>query len=370
MLFLLNKPIVSAYSAAEPGFLPAARTFPPAAAGRPAPPGGRGIPGRRLRSEDSKPAGRWENGAIEDLLEKRLLFVTGKGGVGKTTVSYALGLAAAARGRRAIVCEIAAQERGAALYGRPPLGFREQELEEGLWGISIDPELMIREYLEVQMPVRAMATAMARSSAFNYLAAATPGLQEMVTMGKVWELSLRRRKAPGHAGNYDVVIVDAPATGHGIGFLRTPARFRDLTRAGPLARQAAHVERTLADPDETAVVVVSTPEEMAVNETVLLDRELALDPPFRLVRLYANAVHPERFTAAERGRIEAALADAQPAAAAALEGALRASDRAAAQRAQLDRLRAAVSAPIVELPFLYAPRLGLPELRRLAERLR
>ena len=101
----------------------------------------------------------------------------GKGGVGRTTVAYALGRAAAARGKRVIVCEIAEQERGSAIFGRGTVGFSETRLSKRLWSISIDPERAIREYLETQLPVRAMGKVLARSRIFNYLAAATPGLQ-------------------------------------------------------------------------------------------------------------------------------------------------------------------------------------------------
>ena len=93
--------------------------------------------------------------------------MTGKGGVGKTTVSYALGLAAAAAGKRSIVCEIARQEHGSALFGRDPIGFNETELTDGLWAISIDPDKMVREYLEVLLPVKAMASLLYRSNLFG-----------------------------------------------------------------------------------------------------------------------------------------------------------------------------------------------------------
>ena len=112
------------------------------------------------------------NHPIPELLDKRLVFVTGKGGVGKTTVAYALGIAAAAAGRRTIVCEIASQERGSSMFGVRPLGFAERRLRRNLFAISIDPERTIREYLEVQMPMRSMASVLARSNLFGYLAAA------------------------------------------------------------------------------------------------------------------------------------------------------------------------------------------------------
>ena len=315
----------------------------------------------------------WDNAAIVDLFDKRLAFVTGKGGVGKTTVAYALGLAAAASGRRAIVCEIASQERGSRIFGKPPVGFNEVEMSDGLWAISIDPEDAIREYLEVQLPVRAMGQILQRSRLFSYLAAATPGLTEMVTVGKVWELALNQRKSPDAPRIYDLVIVDAPATGHGVGFLQTPRNFAAIARVGPLATQAGRIEATLADRDQTGVVIVAAPEEMAVNESVALEAALTEAGDFTVDRIYANAVYPQRFSAAEMGELERLAADgsgAEPAAQAAIFSALGETRRAQAQQAQLVHLRELTSAPVSELPFAFAEHLAVPELNRIAASIR
>ena len=306
-----------------------------------------------------------ENAAIVDLLDKKLAFVTGKGGVGKTTVAYALGLRAAASGRRTIVCEIASQERGSRIFGKSSVGFNEVRMSEDLWAISIDPEEAIREYLEVQLPVRTMAGLLRRSRLFNYLAAATPGLTEMVTMGKVWELALDRRKSQDATRTYDLVIVDAPATGHGVGLLQTPRNFAELARVGPLASQAARIEATIDDQDETGVLIVAGPEEMAVNESAALERALVEGDRFAVDAIFANAVYPQRFEDAEVERLEGALAAAGPAAAA-IESALSESRRAAAQRAQLERLGEMTEAPVTELPYVFAPELGPAELELLA----
>ena len=112
---------------------------------------------------------------MPDLLDKRLVFVTGKGGVGKSTVSIALGLAAAARGKRTIVCEVASQENASRVFKQGEVGFHEVEVADNLWAISIDPDESLREYLLLQLKVRAMRDLLVRSKIFNYLAAATPG---------------------------------------------------------------------------------------------------------------------------------------------------------------------------------------------------
>ena len=174
--------------------------------------------------------GGWKNGAVSALLEKRLLFVTGKGGVGKSTVALALGIAAAAQGRRTIVCELSAQEHASRTFRRAEIGFHEVELRNDLWAISIDPDRSMREYILLQTRIRAMGDLLYRSRIFNYLAAATPGLREMVTIGKIWELAQLDRKVK-RGRSYDLVIVDAPATGHGIGFLQTPKTFAEIANS-------------------------------------------------------------------------------------------------------------------------------------------
>ncbi len=298
--------------------------------------------------------------------------MTGKGGVGKTTVAYALGLAAAARGKRVIVCEIAEQERGSSLFGRDPIGFNETELSDGLWAISIDPDEMVREYLEVLLPVRAMARLLHRSNLFTYLAAATPGLQEVVTIGKAWELAQDERRAPGEGRTYDQVIVDAPATGHGIGFLESPGTFKRIAKAGPLAHQAGRIEETITDHDFTGVAIVATPEEMAVNESAALAEALP-EAGLALDRVIANAILPDRFTDAELDAVRRLRDDgaADEALEAILEAALAEGERARTQQAELERLRESIpDTPTAELPFLFAERFGVPELERLAEELR
>lgn len=299
--------------------------------------------------------------------------MTGKGGVGKTTVAYALGLAAVKAGKRAIVCEIAAQERGSRIFGKTPVGFHEVEMSDGLWAISIDFEPATKEYLEDHMPVRSMGSILARSNIFGYLAAATPGLQEIVAMGKVWELANQKHRSDAGERVYDTVIVDAPATGHGITFLQAPGDFRDLTRVGPLSKQASRIEQTLADGSITGVVIVARPEEMAVNEAIHLEEALAgpdAGTRFAIDQLYVNALYPSRFTAAELDLLEKLAAGGEagePPSLPALDAALAEAARSATQHEQLERLREAVSGPIVELPFIPEPEIGRDQLAVLAE---
>ncbi|HXV04749.1 MAG TPA: ArsA-related P-loop ATPase [Solirubrobacterales bacterium] len=295
--------------------------------------------------------------------------MTGKGGVGKTTVAVALGLRAAAAGKRTIVCEVAAQENASRIFDHAEVGFHEVEVGENLWAISIDPDEAMREYVLLQLKVRAMRDLLFRSRIFTYLAAATPGLKELVTIGKIWELAQLDRKVK-RGRKYDLVIVDAPATGHGIGFLQTPRTFAAIARVGPIHSQARELDRFITDHDHTGAAIVALPEEMPVNESAALERQLRDEVGVAVDRVYMNGLYPERFGNEEAERLAELAAAEDGAARAAARAALSEHERARHQRAQLARLRRRVETPVKTLPFLFEPELGVESAGRLAGRLR
>ncbi|MHB1570023.1 MAG: ArsA family ATPase [Solirubrobacteraceae bacterium] len=300
------------------------------------------------------------------LLDKRLIFVTGKGGVGKSTVATALGLVAARRGCRTIVAELASQSRVAQTFERDTEPFAEVQLAERLYAISIDPQRAMEEYLRVK--TGAVGQALGSSRLFGALAMATPGMRELLSVGKVWELAQLERRTEG-AGAYDLVIVDSPAAGHGAGLLRTPRSFAEMARVGPIAHQAGTIAETIADSQFTAIVAVATADEMPVSETLWLAREHA-DPGLALETTVVNGLYPARYSASDGEALSAARARAgAPAARAALDVALSQHAQSEAQREQLHRLRQGLDAEPVELPFLFCDRIGPAELEQLADAL-
>ncbi len=264
------------------------------------------------------------------------MIVTGKGGVGKTTVAVALGLRAAAAGKRTIVCEVASQENASRIFDHATVGFHEVEMEENLWSISIDPDESMREYVLLQLKVRAMRDMLFRSRIFNYLAAATPGLKELVTIGKIWELAQLDRKVKS-GRKYDLVIVDAPATGHGVGFLQTPRTFASIARVGPIHSQAKTLDRFITDHAHTGTAIVALPEEMPVNESAALERDLREEVGVAVDRIYLNGLYPERFSKPEAERLAQLACEEQ--------GAARAAARAAHLRARPGALPACPARP-------------------------
>jgi anion-transporting ArsA/GET3 family ATPase len=307
------------------------------------------------------------------LLDKRLVFVTGKGGVGKTTVSAALGLVAARRGKRTILCEVARQSRLPRLLDPDAprdVGFNETELAPGLSAISIDPQGALEEYLRLQIKSGTLYSLLFKNRIFEYFTAATPGMRELVTMGKVWELAQLQRRTV-RAAPYDLVIVDFAASGHGLGMLSTPRTFRDVARVGPIRRQANMIHSFIVDASQTGVAVVALPVEMPVNETLDFRRRLREEMGMELDAVVANGLYPERFSASEAERLAEAAASSDgrvsEAGATALRAALAEHRRARFQRAQLRRLRRA--GPAIALPYLFEPELDLESLGRLSREL-
>ncbi len=294
------------------------------------------------------------------LFAHELIVVTGKGGVGKTTVATALGVAAARRGLRTIVAEVAQRDDvWRTLGGEDEARDREVELAWGVHHTSIDPDTAMHEYLADQLPSRTLAAVLTESRAFTYLVAATPGLREMLTIGKVWELAQpTRRRADDRS--YDLVILDAPATGHGIAVLTAPQTLAKAARVGRIARQASIIDALVTDPGRTAVVAVARPEEMPVNETLQLRGDLLDAVGLPLTLAVVNRVLPARFSAADAQLLHRA-AD-RPAVAAALSS----RRRAGAQRTQIARLRRGLDCPVVSLRDRARPVLDAHAIRALA----
>jgi anion-transporting ArsA/GET3 family ATPase len=208
------------------------------------------------------------------------------------------------------------------------------------------------------------------SRAFHAFASATPGMRELMTVGKAWELAQDPRRISGHEP-YDLVIVDAPATGHALGGLRTPATFAEIARVGPIAHQGRTIDSALRDPAHTAVLAVALPEEMPVTETLALRRRLREAIGLELAGAVVNACLPERIGPRQALTLADALAarGGKPVVHAALRTALSEHTRASGQREQVARLAEGLGAPPLELPYLFTEVLDSAALGQLADHL-
>jgi anion-transporting ArsA/GET3 family ATPase len=302
---------------------------------------------------------------MSSLLERELLFVTGKGGVGKTMLSAALGLLAGQRGLRTIVVELGDQGRIPALFGlpRPDAGI-ETALGERLWSISIDPDQALLEWLQ-QLGGRVSGRVLASSGTFQYFAAAAPGAKELVSMVKIWELTQGERWQR-RAGGYDLVVIDAPSTGHALGLLQSPQTFGAIARVGPIAGQSQRVRELLQDPARSGFLAVALATDMAVTETLELEDGLRRGLGRTLDAVLLNGLLPSRFTAAELERL--APLNGSEIGRSAARAARTAHDRARFQHNQLARLRRR-RFDVVGVPFLFGAELDLPAAQRIAAHL-
>jgi anion-transporting ArsA/GET3 family ATPase len=302
---------------------------------------------------------------VDDIFARRLIIQTGKGGTGKTTISAALAVAAAARGKRVLLVEVDTHDRLAPLFGvREPVGYEVRKLRDGIFAINLDPELVILDFFRTHIKIRSLYKQIAESSIFKYFYEAAPGLKELICMGKVWRILGERRGLSGKP-EWDCVILDAPATGHGVSLLHI-AQAATETLFGPMRKNAEKIRDMLIDPRLTVMNIVAIPEEMPVNEAAELYRTAIEKLKIPLGVCFLNAMIPPLFEEAERAAFEAAVApgSARRAILAELLGgddavlALARAAKSREERAALAlryeaKLREAVALRVVAVPFVF-----------------
>jgi anion-transporting ArsA/GET3 family ATPase len=306
---------------------------------------------------------------MSPLLDLKLVFVTGKGGTGKTTVASALALFASQRGKRVLICEVDAKGDVAGFYEAQPTGFNEREILPGLFAMTMDTEASLREYLKLQLRIPVVGRIGPLAKAFDFVATAAPGVREILTVGKpVYEVRER---------HYDLVVVDAPASGHIVGLLAAPQAINNLVKVGLIRSQTDWLLEILSDPRLTGLVAVCTPEEMPVNETIELAARIREETTVKLAAVVVNRVLPELFGRQEEQVFDALCGpgpseqlntlvggDAGPL----LEAARLAVTMRRTRSTHLDRLRQSIdeTVPMLYLPYLFTRSHGLRTTRQVA----
>jgi len=315
---------------------------------------------------------------VSNLLDPRVLIVTGKGGVGKSSVAAVLALAGSRTGRRTCLVEVEGRQTMSRLFSTQPWDFQEREFRPGLFGMSIDPEASLLEYLEMFYGARRLSKLVVGSTAVEFATTAAPGIKDVLLIGKVKEME-RRRDDDGRF-HYDLIVVDAPPTGRIVNFLRAPDATTELVHVGPIRNQAQSVVDMLLDPGRTHLQLVTVLEEMPVTETiesaaalrelgvtlgpVVVNRTLTdeLDEPAR--KAFRDDLETPDLVAVLAG---AGLDVSEEAAADLRALADRHLARLDLQERMREQLRAKLDLPILELPYLFAERFEEAELAVLAD---
>jgi anion-transporting ArsA/GET3 family ATPase len=304
---------------------------------------------------------------MSSLADKRFLIVTGKGGVGKTTVAAAEAVALANKGKRVLVAMCNAKERLSAMLGSDLIGSDVVPVAHNIWAVNMDPEKAMEEYGILTLKSRALYKTLFDNKYVRTFLRAVPGMHEWAMLGKAWYHTTETRD--DGSNRFDVVILDAPATGHGLDMLRVPKVITDVTPPGILRRDAERAFQLFQDPKNCAVVLVTLPEEMPTSETIELAHALTTELKLPIGKIVVNGVLPPLFSREERAMLEA-IKDTPPASkgdAAVLAG----RDRATRERVQaesLNRLSKELPVSPAFLPLLFEDAARPEAIRQLAAR--
>ena len=232
----------------------------------------------------------------------RFVIVAGKGGVGKTTVSAAQALAYAHKGKRVLIVMCNAKERISAMFGSAPVGSTVSVVAENVWAVNIDPNVALEEYGMMTLKSRSLYKLLFDNSYTRSFFRAVPGMQEWTMLGKAWWHTTEQR--PDGLPMYDVVILDAPATGHGLDMLRVPKVILDVVPPGLLRRDAERAWKLFQDPKTCNVIIVTLAEELPVTESIELCHALERELYLPIGKIVVNCMLPPLFSKEERAVLE------------------------------------------------------------------
>jgi anion-transporting ArsA/GET3 family ATPase len=304
---------------------------------------------------------------MPSLDDKRFLIVTGKGGVGKTTVCAAEAMAMAGRGKRVLVAMCNAKERLSVMLGSDVVTDEVSIVAPNMWAVNMDPEKALEEYGILTLKSRILYRTLFDNKYVRTFLRAVPGMHEWAMLGKAWWHTTERND--DGSWKYDIVILDAPATGHGLDMLRVPKVILDVVPPGLLRRDAERAWAMFQDPKTCAIVLVTLPEEMPTTETVELARALTQELGLAVSKVVVNGVLPPLFSREEREALEALPAfEPKTRGDAAVLAAVHRATRERVQAASLNRLSKELPVAPAFLPLLFEDAARPSAIRELAKR--
>jgi anion-transporting ArsA/GET3 family ATPase len=299
---------------------------------------------------------------FKTLFSKRLLFILGKGGVGKSTVAAALALLAAQQGKKTLLAELDTEGSITSIFGIPGIGKAvKKEIYPGISALNIDGIAALEEYLTLILKPHPLRDFIFRSKIYNYFVSAAPGLKELMAVGKIWyeeQLIDEVTKNPV----WDLIIVDTPATGHALQYIRMPRAAYDAFSTGLVRREAKRVLDLINNPDKTLINLVTTPEEMPINETIEIAQKIIKKTELPLGYTFINKI----FTPLWEGESPFVNYSNDS-----IENGLLVSIRHWAEirmarweqnKHYMDKLESQLAGPFIKIPFLFSEDMTLSEL--------
>jgi anion-transporting ArsA/GET3 family ATPase len=306
------------------------------------------------------------------IFDHRLLFIVGKGGVGKTTVSVALGLAAKRLNKTVLLIEVGDADAIGQIFDRKSLPEHPIQIQPDLWGVRINAKSVLQEYIKLHVNIPFIAARIVKSKIFEYIIAATPGLKEVMTLGQIWRWE--QNKTFDNVPHFDLIIVDAPATGHGVSLLMLPQTLINMLIVGPIVEQTRVVHNLLIDPDKTCTTLVTIPEELPVNEALEFKTIASQQLKMPVQATFINSVYPNDFSESDEEKINSNIQEIcekkhlkklKPM----FELAKSTIFRRKLQQTYIDMMYAQQQKheTIVELPFVFSHRLSVKEIEPLVQ---
>lgn len=304
---------------------------------------------------------------MQSLYDRRLILFSGKGGVGKTTIASAFALSCALRGQKTLLIELNVKDRLSAMFGAVEVGTEITEIEENLYAVNTTPKAALEEYGMMILRLKLVYKAVFENNTVSSFFRVIPGLNELVMLGKAY-FHVNELGDDGKP-RWDKVVIDAPATGHGIFFMRIPSVITSIIDSGPMFSEARKIEELLQDPQRTALCLVTLPEEMPVNETLMFRKVVEDELKVPMGAIIANCVYPSIFSQEEMQWITQTGDDPikNEASRDFIEVARFRTSRVNMQQEYLDLLKREIEDPQAHVPYYFTERFDFTTIRKIAQ---